>query len=196
MGLEASLGLPGEAGAAAWLAARPAVETVANAAYVGLHVPVLAATLTWLYVTRPQAFAWTRTLFAATLALTVAGYTALPTAPPRLLPGFADGAAALYGAAARPSGGGAVNVLAAFPSGHVAFALVAALPVVRLARRPAVRLLAAAYPVLVAAMVVATAHHFWLDAAAAVAVVALAAAAAGAAGRAVPSWRWSPARRG
>jgi hypothetical protein len=132
----------------------------------------------WAYLTRPRLFAWTRVAFVVAMLLTIAGYTLLPTAPPRFLSGAPDGAAELYGSAARPSGDGAVNALAAFPSGHVVFALLAALPVVRCAPRAAVRALAAGYPVFVAALVIATGHHFWLDVAGAVAVVAVAAAVA------------------
>ena len=109
------------------------------------------------------------------MALTVAGYTLLPTAPPRFLGGAADGATELYGSAARPSGGGAVNALAAFPSGHVVFALIAVLPVLRWAPHVGVRAVAGAYPVLVAALVVVAGHHFWMDVLGAVLVVAIAA---------------------
>jgi hypothetical protein len=176
--LERRIGLPEEHGAMRWLAARPALEDAANVAYVAFHVPAIAAALVWTYLTRPRAFAWTRAVFVIAMVLTVAGYTLLPTAPPRFLGGAPDGAAELYGSAARPSGDGAVNALAAFPSGHVVFALVAALPVLRWAPRAGVRAIAAAYPVFVAALVIATGHHFWLDVAAAVAVVGIAAAIA------------------
>jgi PAP2 superfamily len=176
--LERRLGLPDERGPMRWLAARPALEDAANVAYVAFHVPAIAATLVWTYLTRPRLFAWMRVAFVVAMLLTIAGYTLLPMAPPRFLSGAPDGAAELYGSAARPSGDGAVNALAAFPSGHVVFALLAALPVVRCAPRAAVRALAAAYPVLVTALVIATGHHFWLDVASAVAVVAIATAAA------------------
>lgn len=182
-GLERGIGLPGELGLVRWLAARPGLEDVANGLYVALHVPAIAAALTWTYLTRPRAFAWTRVVFVVAMVLTVAGYTLWPTAPPRFLGGAPDGATELYGSAARPSGDGAVNALAAFPSGHVVFALIATLPVLRWAPRAGLRALAAAYPVFVAALVIATGHHFWLDVAAAVAVVAIAVAAAAVASR-------------
>jgi membrane-associated phospholipid phosphatase len=175
--LQSSLGVPSERGLAGWLNARAALRDTANVAYVGLHVPVMAATLCWLYVTRPAAFRRTRALFVAAMVLTVAGYCLLPTAPPRFLPGADDGAGALYGSAAGPSGDDAVNALAAFPSGHVVFALVAALAVVANTTRLTVRALAAAYPAFVALLVVATGHHFWTDVIAGGLVVAVAAAA-------------------
>lgn len=173
--IEGTLHLPAERGVAAWLRARPALADAANVAYVALHVPAMAATLIWTYLRRPRGFAWTRAAFLVAMALTVAGYTLLPTAPPRFLPGAADPARELYGSAAGPGGDGAVNALAAFPSGHVVFALIAAIPVVVLARPLALRALAALYPPAVALLVVATEHHYWIDAAAGAAVVVVAA---------------------
>lgn len=168
---EHALRLPSEGGLVAWLRARPALGDVANVAYVALHVPVMAATFVWTYVRHPRGFRWTRAAFLVAMALTVAGYTLLPTAPPRFLPGADDPARALYGSAAGPGGDGAVNALAAFPSGHVVFALLAAIPVVWLARPPLLRAVAALYPVAIALLVVATEHHYWLDVIAAAAVI-------------------------
>lgn len=173
--LEAALPLPSERRLADGLRARPALGDVANVAYVALHVPAMAATLVWTYLRHPRGFVWTRAAFLVAMALTVAGYALLPTAPPRFLPGAGDPASDLYGSAAGPGGDGAVNALAAFPSGHVVFALIAAIPVVRLARAPALRVAAALYPPAVALLVVATEHHYWIDALAGAAVVAVAA---------------------
>jgi membrane-associated phospholipid phosphatase len=178
VGMERRIGLPREQGPMRWLAARPALADAANIAYVAFHVPAIAATLVWTYVTRPRAFAWTRTVFVVAMVLTVAGYALWPTAPPRFLGDAPDGPSELYGSAARPSGDGAVNALAAFPSGHVVFALVAALPVVRWSRRAPLRALAAAYPIFVTTLVIATGHHFWIDVAGGATVVATAVVAA------------------
>ncbi len=62
------------------------------------------------------------------------------------------------------------------PSGHVAFACVAAGTVFALVRSRALRAGAVLYVALVVAVIVATANHFWLDAAggAAAALVGLA----------------------
>jgi membrane-associated phospholipid phosphatase len=176
--VEQALHLPSEGRLAAWLRARPALGDVANVAYVALHVPVMAATFVWTFISHPRAFRWTRAAFLVAMALTVAGYTLLPTAPPRFLPGAADPARELYGSAAGPGGDGAVNALAAFPSGHVVFALLAAIPVVWLARPPLLRAAAALYPVAIALLVVATEHHYWLDVAAGAVIVPLAGLAA------------------
>jgi hypothetical protein len=53
---------------------------------------------------------------------------------------------------------------AALPSGHVAFAVVSAGIVCSLAPWRWVRAVVAAYPLLVTAIVLATANHFWVDA--------------------------------
>jgi membrane-associated phospholipid phosphatase len=171
---ERALGIYTEPEVAAFGAGHDAVATVGNVLYVALHVPVMAGALLWVYFLHPGHFPWLRTIFITTMVLTVVGYTLLPTAPPRFLPDFADAASALYGESARPDEDGAVNTLAAFPSGHVAFALVAALAPIAILRAAPARALWAAYPVFIGALVVVTAHHFWLDAAGGFAVVLLA----------------------
>jgi hypothetical protein len=183
---ERALGVATEPAFVAWLEARPLLGAVAHVAYVALHVPVLAAVLAWLFMRRADCFAWARSLFAVTLALVAAGNALWPTAPPRATAGGGE----VFGDSLRPGADGLVNTLAAMPSGHVAFAAVAALCAARAVHRPALRAAWAAYPPAIALLVVATEHHFWLDAVAALAVVAIAAPAASALGRAVPAWAW------
>jgi hypothetical protein len=174
--VERALGIDSEPAVAAFGAEHDVLSAIGNVLYVALHVPVLAGALLWVYARHPAHYPWLRTIFVVTLALTVLGYTLLPTAPPRFLPDYADVAADLYG---RPDDEGAVNTLAAFPSGHVAFALVAALGPLAILRSTAARAAWAAYPVFVCVLVVLTAHHFWLDAAAGLAVVGVAVLVAG-----------------
>jgi hypothetical protein len=169
-----------------WLDARPVARAVADVAYVGLYVPVLAGVLAWLFLLRPACFAWARSLFCVTLALVAAGNAAWPTAPPRALGDTGE----MLGDSLRPGADGLVNTLAAMPSGHVAFAAVAALCAARAVRCPLLRAAWAAYPAVITGVVVATGHHFWADAMAALGAVALAAGAAWALGRAVPAWAW------
>jgi hypothetical protein len=177
-GLEASLGLYVEPQLAGWVAERPWLARGLNVLYVGLHVPVLAGVLVWLYLRHPRHLRWARATFAGTMALTIAGYVLLPTAPPRFLPEVRDTAFLLFGDSATPAGSGAVNTLAAFPSGHVAFAVVAALGARRAmgpSRRRTAWLL---YPLAIFVLVVVSAHHFWVDGLAAVAAVGVASAVA------------------
>lgn len=176
--LETAIGIYVEPQLSAWVADRPWLARGLNVLYVGLHVPVLAGVLVWLYVRHPHALRWARTTFAGTMALIVAGYVLLPTAPPRFLPEVRDTAFLLFGDSATPAGSGAVNTLAAFPSGHVAFAVVAALGA-RRAMRPSWRRTAwLLYPLAIFALVVVSAHHFWADGVAAIAAVGVASAVA------------------
>jgi len=183
---ERGIGIRTEPALVSWLDARPVPRAVADVAYVGLRVSVLAGVLAWLFLLRPACFAWARGLFSVTLALVAAGNAAWPTASPRALAGTGE----VLGDSLRPGAEGLVNTLAAMPSGHVAFAAVAALCAARAVRRPLLRVAWAAYPAVITAVVVATGHHFWVDAMAALGAVALAATAAWGLGRVVPAWAW------
>ena len=185
---EQALGAFVEPGIHAWGSAHPWLMTLAGAAYIALHVPVLIGALAWVYLLHPAAFPRLRTAFLAAQALTVAGWVLLPTAPPRLVGGlgFEDTLASLWGARAEAGASWLQSPLAAMPSGHVVFALIAGGAVVMLARRGSVRVLGALYPVAVVAMTVITANHFWLDAFGAMVVVAVAVAFARAAHAVTP----------
>ena len=138
----------------AWLAQRPALSAVLSILYVWGHLPATVGALVWTRLQHPRAFGLARDAFLATQGLVVAGYLAVPTAPPRMLSGPVDG--------------GWVDRIqspyAALPSGHVAFACVVAGIVCSLAPWRWVRATLATYPLLVTAIVIATANHFWLDA--------------------------------
>ena len=180
IGAERALGAFVEPAVHAWAAGLPWLMTAAGAAYIVLHVPALIGALAWAYLCHPAAFPRLRTAFLLAHGLTVAGWLLLPTAPPRLLPdaGFADTLSATWGQSTAAQAGWLQSQYAALPSGHVAFALIAGGAVALLARRPAVRAAGALYPVLMVALILVTANHYWLDAAAAVAVVAVAVATA------------------
>ena len=88
-----------------------------------------------------------------------------------------------------------MNPYAAVPSMHIAFALMIALPAIRIARHAISKLAWAFYPLLVLFVVVVTANHFWLDAAAGALVAGVAALIAqGLLARVKPgTWSWRPA---
>lgn len=100
-------------------------------------------------------------------------FLALPTAPPRTQEGFVDTMAMSGIDIEHPLLVRFYNPLAAMPSHHVAFAVVTAggMSAGRPARR---RALAAAYPVAVSLVVVATGNHYVLDVAAGAALGAAA----------------------
>jgi hypothetical protein len=163
---EQGLGLYVEPSLHAWLLERPVLLAVVSFLYVWGHLPATVGALVWARLEHPRAFGLARDAFLGTQLVVVAGYLAVPTAPPRMLTG------------GERASGGLVDMLqspyAALPSGHVAFAVVVAGIVGWLAPWLRVRAAAALYPLLVTAVVLATANHFWLDA-----VAGAAAAAAG-----------------
>lgn len=173
----------------------------ANWAYMNSHFVVTTSFLVWLYVFRNSAYYFVRNMFLVAMGLALVGYTLFPTAPPRLLPeeGFVDTITA-YSQLNHDSALVKifVNPYAAVPSMHIAFALMIALPAARVVRRRALRLAWLLYPLLVLFVVVVTANHFWLDAAAGAAVAALSAVCAQRIlARARPAiWSWRVAPRG
>jgi hypothetical protein len=154
------------------------IVDLANWGYMNTHFVVTTAFLVWLYLFRNEAFYFVRNMFLVAMALALVGYAAFPTAPPRLLPeeGFVDTINAYAGVGHDSALVELfVNPYAAVPSMHVAFALMIAIPGVLICRHLASRVLWALYPLLVLAVVVLTANHFWLDAAAGALVAGLAA---------------------
>jgi hypothetical protein len=118
-----------------------------------------------------------------------------PTAPPRLLPdlGFADSVAGFTGAKAHAQAEDLlVNPYAAVPSMHVCFALMLGVPMARMVRRRWAVVLWRLYPLVVTSVVVATANHWWIDAALGGVTACVAAAfAAGLFARVRPEvWAW------
>jgi hypothetical protein len=135
---------------------------------VNSHFTVTVLTLAWIYLYRNSAFYFVRNMFMIAMGIALVAYVAFPTAPPRLMPelGFTDSVARFTGVEAASGVSAAlVNPFAAVPSMHVAFALMLSVPMARIIRRPVARALWRAYPLVVAFVVVATANHWWLDAA-------------------------------
>jgi membrane-associated phospholipid phosphatase len=154
---------------------------VANWLYVNIQFTVNAVFLAILYAYRNEIFYFVRNMFFVAMGIALVIHLALPVAPPRMLPhlGFVDtvrdvarinqdsGAVSLF-----------VNPYAAVPSMHVCFALLVGFTGLRLVRRWWVKGLLLAYPVLVLVVIVITANHFLLDAAAGAATAVLAVIAA------------------
>jgi hypothetical protein len=168
----------------------------ANFAYMNTHFVLTTAFLVWLYLYRNSAFYFVRNMFLVAMALALIGYTLVPTAPPRLFPeeGFVDTITQF----AQVNHDSAlvkifVNPYAAIPSMHIAFALMIAIPGVLMTRHTAARCFWASYPLFVLFVVVVTANHFWIDAAAGAAVAACAALVASRLARMRPAaWSWRP----
>ncbi|WP_328400312.1 phosphatase PAP2 family protein [Streptomyces sp. NBC_00390] len=159
----------------------PALGIPADFAYATLHYLVTPAILVWLFRRRPARYRAARTWLMCSTLLGLAGFTLMPTCPPRLLAaghGFVDTMAQYSsygwwgGEASAPRGlGSMTNQYAAMPSLHVGWALWCGVMLWRHGRTPLMKTLAVAYPLLTTIVVMGTANHYFLDAAAGVAVM-------------------------
>jgi hypothetical protein len=191
MDFERSLGLFVEPGLHAWLQRHDWLLSLAGGFYVWAHVSALVGILTFTWFASTTRFRRLRDAFVCTQLVVVAGYLALPTAPPRLVPeaGFRDTFTQLWGADATALAHTVQSPYAAMPSGHVAFSVIVAAGLWMTSRRASVRFAALAYPALVLLVVMATANHFWLDAVAGALAAGLGLAAANAVGAATRALR-------
>jgi hypothetical protein len=181
-----------------WAEAHRAVIDFASWMYVNSHFTVTTVALAWIYLRRNERFYFVRNMFMVAMGIALVLYVVYPTAPPRFLPelGFNDSVADFTGAT--PDSGLErllFNPYAAVPSMHVCFAVMLGVTMARMVRRRWAIVVWQLYPLLVAWVVVATANHWWMDAALGVATAALAAAcAAGLFARLRPeAWAWDRA---
>jgi hypothetical protein len=156
----------------------PGLISLLGSAYLTLHLAVTAGVLLWLHQRRPAAFAFVRTTLLLASGLSLIGFLAYPTAPPRLAGlGITDTVSNGHIDLNKGLVSSLYNPYAAVPSMHIGYALIVAASLLFCARRPLVRALGALYPPFVLLVVVATGNHFFFDAATG-ALVAVAAAAA------------------
>jgi hypothetical protein len=155
----------------------------ADFAYASLHYIVTPTVLVWLWRRRPTHYRTARTWLMISTLIGLVGFTLVPTAPPRLLTGhhgFID-TMAQYGSygwwgtdASAPRGmGHLTNEYAAMPSLHVGWSLWCGIMLFRYGRHWTVRTLGVLYPLVTALVVMGTANHYLMDAAAGVAVMGL-----------------------
>ncbi|MFJ1758292.1 phosphatase PAP2 family protein [Kitasatospora sp. NPDC088134] len=139
-----------------------------NYYYATLHFIVTIGVLVWLYRSHPGRYAAARTVLFVTTGIALVGFYCFPLAPPRLMTdgGFIDTVTAHHTWGSMASGAGAQvsNQFAAMPSMHIGWSTWCGLTIFFLARRPWVRALGLAYPVVTLGVIVSTANHFWLDA--------------------------------
>jgi hypothetical protein len=149
--------------------------------YASLHYVVTPSILVWLWLRRPTHYRRARTWLLLSTLIGLVGFTTMPTAPPRLLPGahgFMD-TMAQYGSygwwgtdASAPRGlGHLTNQYAAMPSLHVGWSLWCGIMLFRYGRNVAVRAIGVVYPLTTALVVMGTANHYLMDAAAGVATM-------------------------
>jgi hypothetical protein len=161
--------------------------------YATLHYLVTPIVLIWMWRSHRDVYPRARSTLAVATVLGLVGFSLLPVAPPRMLPGFVDTMAQYSGFgwwgvdASAPRGVGSfTNQFAAMPSLHVGWALWCGWQMVRHGRRSITRIAGVAYPAVITIVVIATGNHYLLDAVAGAAVVFFAMIAVGATVRLFP----------
>ncbi len=153
----------------AFAATSEALELTVSWTYWLSEFAVLGGALLWVYLRRNADFYRFRNWALLAAALSLVGYLAYPTAPPRMFggAGFVD---TLAKYASLNHGSGVVefasNQYAAMPSLHVADALIVGITLAVITRRRWAKALWLLWPAWVCFSVVATGNHFWLDCAA------------------------------
>jgi hypothetical protein len=175
--LERSLGAFFEPGLQSSALQHGWIIDIANWLYLNSHFTITISFLAWLYLFRNDNFYFVRNMFMVAMLLALVGYALYPTAPPRLLPGhmFTDTIASITGTAQDTKTASLLlNKYAAVPSMHIGFSSMIGVSAFMLVRNP-FRYLWLLYPVLIFFVIVLTANHYWVDAAAG-ALVALSSA--------------------
>jgi hypothetical protein len=173
LSLEGNLPIPSEAWVQTLLLHSRGLTRAANVFYVSVHFPATIAFLVWMWLRRPRAYTWARSVLVSVTLVALMLHVTFPLAPPRMLTGFVD-TMAVYGPSAYGEGTETVtNQYAAMPSLHAAWALFVGIALVAVLRTRW-RWLFLLHPVLTILVVVGTANHYWLDVVAAGALILLA----------------------
>jgi membrane-associated phospholipid phosphatase len=142
------------------------VVDLANQLYLNAQFSIALGFLVWLYLFRNESYNFVRNMFVVSMCLALIGYIGFPTAPPRMFPheGFVDTITDFSGvnhdsALAKIF----INPYAAVPSMHCAFALMIGGTGAMVCRHWAAKAFWAAWPLLIAWVVVVTANHYWAD---------------------------------
>jgi hypothetical protein len=144
-----------------------------NRYYVGVHFPLTAIFVLWVLVRHPE---WYRSFRTWMIGVTISAlliHVAFPLAPPRMTPGFID-TLRVYGPNIYPADTdqSVANQFAAMPSLHFGWAAIVAIAFICI-KRTRWSLLAIVHPTVTLLAIVATANHYWLDAAVAMVLVAV-----------------------
>lgn len=150
-----------------------ALMWLVNHYYARVHFPITVLFLVWLLLRRRRAYRLVRTWLIIVTLTALVIHVAFPLAPPRMLPslGFVDtlreSGLRIYSANPNDS---VANQFAAMPSLHFGWSLIVAAAFVTVHRSVA-SLLVIVHPLVTLFAIVATANHFWMDAAVALVLV-------------------------
>lgn len=171
------LGLPFEDDLQSVLLDHPTIIKFLNYYYIWFHFPVAIGLLLWLYLRHHDRYHAIRNLMAFVTFAALIIHLVFPLAPPRMMTGFVD-TMREFGPSIYPANAvdGAANQIAAMPSLHFGWAMIEAMAVISVLRSRW-RWLILIHPALMTLSIIATANHWWIDAAAA-ALIVLAAVAA------------------
>ena len=176
------------------------LDDVGSWMYLNTHFIVTTCALAYVYLFRNEHYYFVRNMFMVAMGLALVGYVLYPTAPPRMLPelGFVDSVSDFTGVSSDSDVNALFNPYAAVPSMHVGFALMLSIPMIRMARHRATKVLWAFYAPIVTGVVVVTGNHWIFDAATGALVAAVAAVAAQTVfARVRPAaWAWAPEQEG
>lgn len=167
--IEQDLGLFHEASIQQAVYGQPWLAGAMRWVYLWAYMPGIVVAAAIIYARERPLYRAYRNTFFLCLAIGLLFFSAMPVAPPRMLPeyGFIDTVHEHIRATS-----GAKNDFAAVPSFHFGFTLLAALAVSHAFRfRPWVTALTALFPAVMLLSIVSTANHFFLDAAVGAAVV-------------------------
>jgi len=198
--LEKSLHVFVEPSVQHWAIGTGVIDDIGSWMYLNTHFIVTTCALAYVYLFRNEHYYFVRNMFMVAMGLALVGYVLYPTAPPRMLPelGFVDSVSDFTGVSSDSDVNALFNPYAAVPSMHVGFALMLSIPMIRMARHRATKVLWAFYAPIVTGVVVVTGNHWIFDAATGALVAAVAAVAAQTVfARVRPAaWAWAPEQEG
>jgi membrane-associated phospholipid phosphatase len=139
---------------------------LANQVYLNAQFSIALGFLVWLYLFRNDSYYFVRNMFVVSMGLALVGYTLFPTAPPRMFPehGFVDTITDFSGVNHDSTLAKVfINPYAAVPSMHCAFAVMIGGTGAIVCRNRFAKAFWAAWPLLIAWVVIVTGNHYWVD---------------------------------
>jgi membrane-associated phospholipid phosphatase len=167
LAFERSLNIAPELGLDRWVAAHATLGLILSYYYVSAHFFVTFGLLGYMWWRKPRTYRPLRTQLVLINLIGLAIFWLYPVAPPRMLAndGFRDIIVLTQAVGDFHQGGLAstADQYAAMPSLHIAWAIWSACVVWAITRKRVLRVVAVAYPLVTAFVVIGTGNHFLLD---------------------------------